>query len=134
MTTVAEALALAAAHQNAGRPEEAALWCRRVLETVPDHPDALHLLGVMAHRGGDAAGAREFVARAAARDPARADLQHSLGVALMTVKRYAEAEPALARAAALDPARGEVRFLMGRCRARGGRFRRRRAPLPRRPR
>src|SRR5580698_115583 len=99
MTTVAEALTLALAHQNAGRLDEAAALCRMVLGTVPDHPDALHLLGISAYRGGDPARALPLIAQAAARDPTRADLQHSLGVVLMSLRRYAEAEAALARAA-----------------------------------
>jgi predicted O-linked N-acetylglucosamine transferase (SPINDLY family) len=116
MTTVAEALGQANAHQNAGRLDEAAALCRLVLGTVPDHPDALHLLGVIAHRRGEAAAALDLVARAAARDPTRADLQHSLGIVLMSLKRFAEAEAALKDAASLDPLRRDVHFQIGRCR------------------
>ncbi|HUB96266.1 MAG TPA: tetratricopeptide repeat protein [Stellaceae bacterium] len=116
MTTVAEALGQANAHQAAGRLDDAAALCRLVLGTVPDHPDALHLLGIIAHRRGDAAGALDPIARAAARDPTRADLQHSLAIVLMSLRRFPEAEAALTRALSLDPKRRDAQFHLGRCR------------------
>jgi protein O-GlcNAc transferase len=39
-------------HHRAGRLAEAEIWYRRVLAAEPNHADALHLLGVIAHEFG----------------------------------------------------------------------------------
>ncbi|MGH6683772.1 MAG: tetratricopeptide repeat protein, partial [Pseudolabrys sp.] len=38
--------------------------CREILETFPEEAGALHLLGLIAHRGGDLADARDLLRRA----------------------------------------------------------------------
>lgn len=45
-------MALANSHWQAGQAAQAEALCRRVLEVVPDHPDAHYLLGLMAHAYG----------------------------------------------------------------------------------
>ncbi|MDE1181861.1 tetratricopeptide repeat-containing sulfotransferase family protein [Paraburkholderia sp.] len=47
--TIVEALQRAHAHWTAGQAPQAEQLCRRVLAAAPGHPDALHLLGLMAH-------------------------------------------------------------------------------------
>jgi tetratricopeptide (TPR) repeat protein len=50
--TLAEALTRAHAHWTAGQAGQAEQLCQRVLAVVPGQPDALHLLGLMAHAYG----------------------------------------------------------------------------------
>lgn len=47
--TLDQALALAQSHWNAGQAQQAEHWCRQILATLPGQPDALNLLGVIAH-------------------------------------------------------------------------------------
>ncbi|WP_230371671.1 tetratricopeptide repeat protein [Paludibacterium denitrificans] len=50
--TIPEALSQAYAHWNAGQAPQAEQLCLRVLQAVPRQPDALHLLGLIAHAYG----------------------------------------------------------------------------------
>jgi tetratricopeptide (TPR) repeat protein len=50
--TLPEALSRAHAHWTAGQASQAEQLCQRVLAAVPGQPDALHLLGLMAHAHG----------------------------------------------------------------------------------
>ncbi len=51
--TIPEALARAHAHWNAGQANQAEQLCQRILAAWPAQPDALHLLGLMAHAYGN---------------------------------------------------------------------------------
>jgi tetratricopeptide (TPR) repeat protein len=51
--TIPAALARAHAHWSAGQAAQAEQLCQRVLAAWPGHPDALHLLGLMAHAYGN---------------------------------------------------------------------------------
>jgi Flp pilus assembly protein TadD len=50
---IQEALVQAYAHWNAGQADQAELLAQRVLALWPGQPDALHLLGLMAHAYGN---------------------------------------------------------------------------------
>ncbi|MCS5659524.1 MAG: tetratricopeptide repeat protein, partial [Dehalococcoidia bacterium] len=47
-----QALDFAMQHHTAGRLPEAEKIYQQILQTDPNHPDALHLLGVIAHQVG----------------------------------------------------------------------------------
>lgn len=47
--SIQEALVQANAHWNAGQAEQAEVICQRILSIWPGQPDALHLMGLMAH-------------------------------------------------------------------------------------
>ncbi len=53
--TIEQALQRAHAHWEAGQVDQAQLFCQRVLAVWPGQPDALHLLGLIAHAYGDLA-------------------------------------------------------------------------------
>ena len=55
-------------HQQAGHFAEAEACYRRVLAAQPDHADALHLLGGIAHQAGRHELAAEFIGEAIKRD------------------------------------------------------------------
>ena len=63
---VPELLAIAQEYLDAGRPEAAGRMARHILAALPEQPDALHLTGLAAFRGGHAGEAEALVARAAA--------------------------------------------------------------------
>ncbi|WP_322046497.1 tetratricopeptide repeat protein [Paraburkholderia sp. J67] len=100
--TLAEVLARAHAHWNAGQAAQAEQLCQRVLSAWPGQPDALHLLGLMAHAYGNLDLAIEHV-QAACRAP-RASAGYHANLAEMCRQRgrLADAEEAARRAVALD--------------------------------
>ena len=73
----------AAGHYQVGRFGEAARCCLRVLETAPDHGDALSMLGAMAYQAGDGARAIAFLSRAAAAKPKDPHVHNLMGLALL---------------------------------------------------
>jgi tetratricopeptide (TPR) repeat protein len=64
MATIQEALAAAVRHHQAGQIDVAARIYRRILELVPDHTDALHLMGLATRRSGQTNTALRLLLRA----------------------------------------------------------------------
>jgi predicted O-linked N-acetylglucosamine transferase (SPINDLY family) len=91
------------AHHQAGRLNEAAAAYRQVLQTTPEHADALHLLGVVAHQLGDGALAIRLIRQAIAVDPHHVEAAANLGAVLKAVGAAQEAVGSLLRALALKP-------------------------------
>lgn len=106
-------LAQAVQHHQAGRTAEAETLYRRVLQARPDHPDALHLLGLIEHGRGHADQAAELVGRAAALDPDHPVKICNLGLIRRTQDRLDEAAAAFHRAATLKPDLLEAYFHLG---------------------
>lgn len=98
------AFAEAIAHQKAGRTARAEAIYRRILKAQPDHPDALHLLGLAALHAGRPNEAVELIGRAARINPEIAPFHFSLGAACAALERYEEAVAHYERALALRPA------------------------------
>ncbi len=87
---------------------EAAGICQDVLETAPDHPPALALLGtVLGHRG-DLARATSLIERALAKQPAVASWHSNLSGLYRLLYRFDDAAAAAAEAVRLQP--GVPRF------------------------
>jgi tetratricopeptide (TPR) repeat protein len=93
----------ATAHHQAGRLAEAHALYRQILAAEPDHPDALHLLGVLTHQAGHPAQAEPLIRRALARQPQAFVYFNSLGNVLRGLSRPAEAEAAYRAALRLQP-------------------------------
>ena len=66
MVTIAQRLAQAMQHHEAGRLHEAEVLYRGILQEAPQHPHALHLLGVLAHQAGLHAEAIDLIGQALA--------------------------------------------------------------------
>jgi tetratricopeptide (TPR) repeat protein len=79
---VEQLLTAAVQHHQAGRLTEAARAYQEVLAQKPDHPHALHLLGVVALQSGRADVATELISKAIALAPSCADFHSNLGNAL----------------------------------------------------
>ncbi len=69
------------AHHRAGRLRDAETAYRRVLAALPDHADALHLLGLVAHNSGDHRAAVKRIGKAIKRNPSAPDYHNNLGEA-----------------------------------------------------
>ena len=59
--TIEQAIEIAIGHHQAGRLAEAEAIYRQVLAQLPDHADALHLLGALACHTGHHAAAIELI-------------------------------------------------------------------------
>ena len=89
--TITETLQLATEQQRAGNIEAAEAAYRIVLGIEPNQPDALHLLGLVAHQRQDQLQAVELITRAIAFQPETAIFHNSLGAALERLLRLSEA-------------------------------------------
>jgi tetratricopeptide (TPR) repeat protein len=77
---------------------------RKILEVDPEHPDALHLLGVIAHQAGNNDEAIDLIQRALRHRPANALYHGNLGLTLQARGQLPEALAEYDRAIALQPA------------------------------
>jgi len=76
-----QVMALAQEHHNAGRVPQAQALYRQILDAEPDHPDALHSLGVIAYQTGNNEIAAELIGRAVQFSPSGAKYSN-LGLVL----------------------------------------------------
>jgi len=89
-------------HQ-AGDLAAAALAYERVLEQVPDQPDALHLMGVIRHQSGDHRAAIDMIRRSIKQNSKNADAYSNLGAAQSAVGDLDGAAKSFKRAITLKP-------------------------------
>ncbi|CAK0775172.1 hypothetical protein CCP2SC5_680013 [Azospirillaceae bacterium] len=111
--SLAEALTLAQDHRRAGRESEAALVCRHILDASPEHPQALHLLGLLALDAGDSAKATEALGRSLASNFSDPDVWYDFATALRGCGQGSLAADAYGRALELRPEMVEAWFNMG---------------------
>ena len=98
----ASPLSAALAQFQTGDLSAAEASCREVLSTDANNAEALHLLGVIAHRSSRNDIAIEFVTRAIAADGAVASYRNTLGYLLRLNGRYSDAIGALREAIELQ--------------------------------
>jgi protein O-GlcNAc transferase len=110
---VSHRVARAVTHHQAGRLAEAERLYLEILRANPEHPDALHLLGVIEYQRGRPAAAVELIGRAIAADPRSAESHSNLGIALARLGRVEEAAASYQRALALDPRYPEAHNNLG---------------------
>src|SRR5262247_4563392 len=82
--TLEEAVSFAILLQQNEQLAEAHEVFRRVLETAPDHPRALHYAGVLAHQQGRSDEAVQLIERSLALAPDQADCYSNLGIVLQS--------------------------------------------------
>jgi protein O-GlcNAc transferase len=109
---VAQMLQAALAHHRAGRLIEAEDICRQILQSEPDHPDALHLLGVVAYQKGQNEAAAELIGKSVGIKPSVV-AYCNLGNALLGQGRPEDAAVSYQRAIALQPDYAEAHFNLG---------------------
>ena len=86
-----------------GRYDESRLLCRRIVEKLPNHFDALHLLGVSEIDCNLFEAAEATLRRAVNVNPGSEEALSNRGLALFKLKRYDEARKCQERAVALKP-------------------------------
>ncbi len=109
----ADALQIALEHHRAGRLRQAAATYRTLIDTDPQHAEALHWLGVLAFQAGRADQAIPLLEQAAALRPADAAYEHNLGMAYLHSGEAAFAIKAFERAIKLVPDRPETLMAWG---------------------
>jgi protein O-GlcNAc transferase len=111
--TIQQELELALQHHHAGRLAEAEAIYRQILARQPDHADALHLLGVIAHQREQHQLAVELIGQAIVINPQKAIYHNNLGLTLMSQNRIAAAIGAYQAALRIEPGNAYVHNNMG---------------------
>ena len=101
-------------HHKAGRGEEAEKVYRSVLGKVPNQPDALNLLGVLAMEAGNHEAAFDLLERAVSARPKDPAILNNYGNALSLVRRFEDAIDHLERALAIKPDMADSWLNLGR--------------------
>ncbi|AWB08856.1 glycosyltransferase (plasmid) [Azospirillum humicireducens] len=113
MATIQDAMAAAVAHHQAGRLNEAAAMYHAVLDAMPGHADAAHLLGVVHLQSGQPERAVPLIRGAIQHNHRVADYHDNLGSALKALGRLEEAVAAHRLAIRLRPDFAQALYNMG---------------------
>ncbi len=105
-----------------GKVQEAELMYRNLLESRPDNPQLMHLLGVAVFQQNRAEEAATLIQRAIERDPKPAEYHNNLGIVLDALRRSEESEASYRRAISIKPDYAEAHnnlagtlLALGRC-------------------
>lgn len=98
------------AHHQAGRLEQANSAYQQALSLNPNHPDALHLLGMLAHQVGDHEFAADLINLALHATPNSAVFLCNLGNVLQAQGKHAEAIQSFRKAIAIDANNAVLHF------------------------
>jgi tetratricopeptide (TPR) repeat protein/2-polyprenyl-3-methyl-5-hydroxy-6-metoxy-1,4-benzoquinol methylase len=115
MTTmsVVQAFQTALDHHQAGRLSQAEAAYRQILRATPDHPDVLHLLGVIAHQTGQDDKALELIARAIDANPLDPVYHNNCGIVLQAQGRSDQAIACFRKALSLKAEYAEANNNLG---------------------
>jgi predicted TPR repeat methyltransferase len=111
--TLEEAVSVAILLQKNEQLDQAQELYRRVLETAPDHPRALHYAGVLAHQQGRNNEAVALIERSLALAPDQADWFSNLGIVFQSDDRLPLAIDAYRQAIAIDPSHANAHNNLG---------------------
>jgi len=110
---VQQSIEAAIRHHQAGRLAEAEQIYRQILADLPDQPDVLHLLGILAGQAGKADAGIELISRAIGIKPNSAVYHDSLAKLLKSSGKTDEAIAAYREALRLDPDFAEAHNNLG---------------------
>jgi predicted O-linked N-acetylglucosamine transferase (SPINDLY family) len=96
-------IAAAASAYGQGRYAETDALCRQILQAVPDHFDATHLLGLCVRHGGRIEEARQLLERAIAIDPRSHEAYNNLATVHLDLRQFDAARACQEKAIALKP-------------------------------
>jgi predicted TPR repeat methyltransferase len=111
--SVSDAVALALQCLQHEQIDEAGVICRKVLEVAPDHPDATHYLGVVAHKQGRTDEGLALIRRSLELAPNQADWHSNLGILLQAQDDLEGAIACFERALALEPSHANAHGNLG---------------------
>ena len=106
--TVDQAIELAKGLQQRLALNEAEAIYRRILAHIPEHPDALHFLGLLQHQRGCSEEATRLISLALRAAPEYVDAHNNLGNIYREGDRLNEAEACYRRVIALSPQNAHV--------------------------
>ena len=89
--SIPQALQIAAQQIDAGQLQSGETILRQILAKFPNHAEALHLMGVLAHQAGNTELAVELIGKAIASMPGNAHFHANRGEMLRLLKRVDEA-------------------------------------------
>ncbi|WP_448032128.1 tetratricopeptide repeat protein [Bradyrhizobium liaoningense] len=96
-------IAAASSAYGQGRYAETEAICRQILQAVPDHFDATHLLGLCAQQGGRLEEAQQLLERAIAIDPRAHEAHSNLATVYFVLQKLEAARACQEKAIALKP-------------------------------
>jgi len=111
--TIQQSLDQATEHHMAGRLVEAAALYQQILQTDPQHPLALHLLGVVALQQGNAGLAVELINKAVTSKPDFAEAYGNLAAAYQSLGDLDQAMASLRKALSQNPDNADAHFNLG---------------------
>ncbi len=120
--SIDEAMGFALRHHQAGNLDLAETVYRQILGFHPDHPESLHLLGVIALQRGRHQEAVTMIGRAIKARPGFADAHSNLGNALRELGRLDEAEQSYRKAISLNSGFAMAHYNLGNVLMAGNRF------------
>jgi len=100
-------------HHQSGHLEEAMANCRQVLSRQPNHPAALHLVGLIARQIGRLDASVEIIRRSVTGNTADPHFFNDLADALRTKRQYEEAFAACQQALRIKPDFPEIYITLG---------------------
>lgn len=103
IASTAEAIRAAREHHQAGRLHHAEVLYQQVLQADPDHADALHMLGVIAHQAGKNDMAVELINKAIRNNQSDPSYYNNLGSAYKALKSLDKAIAGCRKALAIKP-------------------------------
>ena len=96
-------ISAASSAYDQGRYAETDALCRQILQAIPDHFDALHLLGLCVQQGGRLEEAQQLLERAIAIDPRSHEAHSNLATVYFVLQKYDAARACQEKAIALKP-------------------------------
>ena len=111
-TSIPEAIQTAREHHQAGRLLQAEAIYRQILQAAPNHPDALHLSGVIAHQTGKNELAVELISKAISVNPS-SSMYCNLGFALNDQGKLDAAVESYRKALSIKPDFAEAHSNLG---------------------
>ena len=97
MTTIAQALALAVQHHQAGNLQQAEQIYRQILQVDANQADALHFLGLIAHQVGKNDIAIDYITKAISSNNTNPAFYSNLGIAYLALGEFDARSPASRR-------------------------------------
>ncbi len=113
MATTREELAAAMEHHQAGRLQQAEGIYRQILQTEPEHAEALYFLGVIGHQAGDNQTALDYLSRSIASKSNAAASHCMIATVYLAVGRTEEAVASCRQALLLRPDYAQAHHNLG---------------------